>query len=79
MQIMEPDARNSRDARFDEFHGIKQVQQWRVMQACLRTDANVSRELLADRLHRSIQRDGGAEQLSLALTGAHYSDMAAAA
>jgi hypothetical protein len=72
MSIMERVPHFGDDARFNEFHGITRAQQWRVMQACFRSDANVSRELLADRLLRSIYRDGGSAALNTALTAAHY-------
>jgi hypothetical protein len=79
MSIMELAPIFGDDARFDEFHGITRVPLWRVMQACFRSEANVSREVVADRLLRSIRRDGGSVALNTALTAAHYDREAAKA
>lgn len=51
--------------------------EWEVTQSPVRTDATVAREVTADKLLRSINRDGGADDLSLAMTAAHYSREAA--
>lgn len=73
MSILVAKPRFKRDARFDEQFGFEnRPYEWIVGTAFLRTDANVSREVLADKLLRSINGDGGAEALHIAVTAQHY-------
>ena len=73
MSILVQKPRLGYDARFDEVQGIESRRyEWIVGTAFYRSDANVSREVTADRLLRSIIQDGGSDAMHAAVTGQHY-------